>query len=47
MYNVLVPVDTTEERVMNQVEYVRDRPMPPEEIRARILYVFPREDVPR
>ena len=44
MYNILMPVDQTEDRVMRQAEYVEGRPLPPSETTVRVLYVFPRED---
>ena len=44
MYDILVPVDMDEERVMRQAEYVTARPYDLSDVRARLLYVFPRED---
>jgi nucleotide-binding universal stress UspA family protein len=46
MYRVLVPVDTNEKRAGKQVEYLKSRPAPPEQVTAIVLHVHWRDSQP-
>ncbi|MHC3378719.1 universal stress protein [Haloarcula sp. H-GB5] len=41
---VLVPVDTSEERAQNQAEYLASLPNAPQSVEATVLFVFPHQD---
>lgn len=41
---VLVPIDRSEERAMNQAEYVAGLPTAPDRLEATVFYVFPHLD---
>jgi nucleotide-binding universal stress UspA family protein len=40
MYNVLIPVDTNEERALTQAEFVTSLPHAADAVRATVLFVF-------
>jgi len=45
MYNVLMPIDSDENRAMGQAEVVRSLPGAPESVRATMLHVFDDDEV--